>query len=934
MAKLTPMMQQFKQIKSEYPDTILFFRVGDFYEMFYDDAVTAAKELEITLTSRDGNKENATPLAGFPHHASSGYTARLLKKGYKVAICEQVEDPSLAKGLVKREVIRVITPGTSIEDNLLEEDRNNYLIAVYLPEGAEGSGDGGKDGNSGNNRDIDDLDKDEDGSKEGYSLAVVDVSTGELLVYQYSGLRGKDELKEEIARLHPSEIIFVAPVEKHAGIPHQELLREMDGNWAVNYMAPFSDREVALEFIEELESPPLLDSLNKIDASPPFLAAAAVLLYVKKMQKASFSHFQRARYINKSDVMSLDAITLRNLEIFETIRTRDKRGSLYGILNKTRTSMGSRLLRSWLLKPLLDRELLTRRWEAVDEIKGSPYFHGEIKKLLRDVTDLERFCGRLNLWQIGPREMLSLKKTLQLLPALQEILQKTGADLLQRMQEEMPDFADLAAELEQALQENAPFLLKEGKVFKPGYSSEIDELQQISGDSKTWMLELERQERERTGIRTLKIGFNKVFGYYLEVTKLNQERVPAEYIRKQTLANAERYITQELKEKEELILGAEERLAQIEAELYRKLCQRVADYTPQLQIAARHLANLDCLFSMADAAIAYNYVKPSLTEKDDGRMEIRGARHPVVEQKGEDLFIPNDIYLDKENERVQIITGPNMAGKSTYCRSAALLLIMAQAGSFVPAEMMAFTPLRRVFARVGASDDLSRGRSTFMVEMEETASILTGATDDCLILLDEIGRGTSTYDGMSLARAILEYLHGEGEARVLFSTHYHELTILEEKLPGIKNYTVSVREDGDKVIFLRKVLPGKADRSYGINVARMAGLPDEVIRLAHKFLHELEETDKFGMERGDQPQSRTGQLSLISEQRTEKKENEYSSLTRKEQKIIHEIKAMNLVNTTPLDALLKLFSIQNRLTASKPEAEALLKESQEMDKER
>ena len=898
VGKLTPMMQQFKQIKEQYPDTILFFRVGDFYEMFFEDATVASKELEIALTSRDGNRENGVPLAGFPHHASSGYITRLLKRGYKVAICEQIEDPSKAQGLVKREVIRVITPGTSIEENLLEEDRNNYLASVN----------GGEDG-------------------EEYGLAVIDVSTGELLVFQYNGPQGNNELQEEIARLNPSEILFAAQTELRPG--NHDLLKEIEGNRAVNYLNPFSDRESALEFLQGLNAPVLLEGLNGITSPAPFLAAATALFYIKEMQKAPFSHFQKIRFINKSETMSLDVITLRNLEIFETIRTRDKRGSLYGILNRTKTSMGSRLLRRWLQKPLLEKEKLTSRWDAVEELKNNPYLQGEVKKLLRDITDLERFCGRLNLGQIGPREMLALKRTLQLIPSLKEALLETRAGLLQKMQKDIPDCALLAEELESSLNENAPFQLKDGKVFKPGYSNEIDELQKISGDSKTWMLELERQERERTGIRTLKTGFNKVFGYYLEVTKLNQERVPANYIRKQTLANAERFITQELKEKEELIFSAEEKLARLEADLFRKLCQKTADYTPQLQLAAGYLATLDCLFSLADTASANNYVRPSFAE--NGRIDIKGGRHPVVEQKGENPFVPNDIFLDKDKERIQIITGPNMAGKSTYCRSAALLLIMAQAGSFVPAEEMAFTPLKRIFARVGASDDLSRGRSTFMVEMEETASILTSSAEDCLILLDEIGRGTSTYDGMSLARAILEYLHGEEEARVLFSTHYHELTMLEEKLPGIKNYTVTVRENGDEVIFLRKVAPGKADRSYGVNVARMAGLPGEVISRAQELLKEIEEggPGRWGQQSSLQERE-SGQLSLLrpsasltSPSEGEEREAQSPSRRRKPGRgapaegVIEEIMKLNLVNLTPLDALLKLFSYQNHLSGVK-----------------
>lgn len=886
MAKVTPMMQQYKKIKEEYPDAVLLFRVGDFYETFFEDAVTASKELEITLTSRDGKKEDAVPLAGFPYHAASGYIARLLEKGFKIAVCEQVENPAQAQGLVKREVIRVITPGTRIEDNLLEEDMNNYLATIYLSEKESECG-----------------------------LAVADVSTGEIMVFQFSGLEGMGELKDEISRLQPAEILFLnAGKNRPAG---RFVFEDMDGNWAVNYLESFPDRQTALEFLQELNCPSLLESAGRITSLPAFLAAASTLRYIKEMQKAPLSHFQKILVIEKGAAMSLDAITLRNLEIFATIRSREKEGSLFTILNRTRTPMGGRLLRKWLQRPLLERDLLSLRWDAVEELKHNPFFRAEIKRLLKDTCDLERFCARLNLGQIGPREMLSLKKTLQLMPALKTLLAETKAALFKKMREEIDDFAPLTEELEQAIDESAPFAVKDGNIFKTGYATAIDELRQISGESRNWMLELERLERERTGIRTLKVGFNKVFGYYLEVTKSNQERVPPNYIRKQTLVNAERFITQELKEKEELILHAEERLVELETELFQKLCQKVAEFTPQLQLTGFQIANLDCLFSLAEVASVFNYVKPSFSE--DGSILIRGCRHPVVEQTGEELFIPNDIFLDNDKQRIQIITGPNMAGKSTYCRSAALVLIMAQAGSFVPAEAMAFTPLKRIFARVGASDDLSRGRSTFMVEMEETASILTGAGEDCLVLLDEIGRGTSTYDGMSLARAILEYLHGKPGSRVLFSTHYHELTILEEQLQGVKNYTVSVKEKGDTVIFLRKVVPGKADRSYGINVARMAGLPEEVILQAQKYLKELEETKPPAVSNREKPsgqqsaestlsQGKKGQLSLFPETGAGK-----SAFSRNERKIIEELRELNLVNITPLEALVKLFSLQNRL---------------------
>jgi DNA mismatch repair protein MutS len=607
------------------------------------------------------------------------------------------------------------------------------------------------------------------------------------------------------------------------------------------------------------------------------------------------------------------------LEIFETIRSREKKNALLGLLDRTNTAMGARLLRKWLEKPLLERESMELRWETVGELKEKQLLKDDLAGILKQSYDLERLSGRINMGLVNPRDMLALKKTLVLLPQITLLLEDCQARLLQQLSKQIPDLSQLVKELDAAIKDDAPFSLKEGGIFKEGYCNEIDELRQVSQNSKLWLLEMEKKEKERTGIKSLKIGFNKVFGYYFEITKANLELVPADYRRKQTLVNCERFFTEELKEKEFLILNAEEKLAQLEYELFEKLRLNIVQYTILLQTAGHVLANLDCLFSLADLASAYGYIKPRFSS--DNIISITGGRHPVVERVQEELFIPNDVFWDGDKQRILIITGPNMAGKSTYCRSIALLLLMAQMGSFVPAEDMSFSPVEHIFARVGASDDLSSGRSTFMVEMEETASILRDATPHSLVILDEIGRGTSTYDGMSLAQAILEYLHNDLQTKVLFSTHYHELTALEDRLPGIKNFTVSVKEKGEEIIFLRQIVPGKADKSYGVNVARLAGLPFKIIHRASQVLENLETTalkkdGNYPAAENDFPnnplflniQSFEGQLSFLPAL-----QNKNDALNKKELKVLQEIKELNVVNITPLEALNILFSLQSRL---------------------
>ncbi|MGI6328213.1 MAG: DNA mismatch repair protein MutS [Dethiobacteria bacterium] len=895
MKQLTPMMQQYKKIKDDYPDTILFFRVGDFYEMFFEDAVTASRELEIALTSRDGNKEDRVPLAGVPYHAAQNYLSRLLAKGYKVAICDQVEEADQAKGLVRREVTRVITPGTIVEDNLLEKNRSNYLAAIVK------------------------LDR-----EDSIGLTFIDISTGELLAFHFEQDGSMDRMLDELFRLKPSEIVLEKLLTK---IMSQDIINRIKEFALINQNMAFSDEKEARDILSGQFSEKLLINSGIKNSKAAQYSTALGLKYIKKMQNNAIAHIDEIKFYREKEFLRMDAVTMRNLEITETIHSRDKKNSLLGILDRTRTSMGARLLRKWLEMPLLNKELIEQRWNTVGEFKEKLLLKEDLGGMLGYAYDLERLSARINMGLINPRDLLALKKTLLLLPQIKGLLESGSSKLLCNLKGQIPDLSLITEELHAAIKEDAPVHAKDGGIFKDGYSIEIDELRTLSRNSKSWLLEFEKREKERTGIKSLKVRYNKIFGYYIDITKANIEMVPPDYIRKQTLVNSERFVTRELKEKEALILNADERLARIEYALFEELRLKLASYTKQLQAAGKVLANLDCIYSLADAAAAYGYSRPDFSSNN--AIIIKESRHPVVERNEKEPFIANDLFMDNIDNRVLIITGPNMAGKSTYCRSAALLLLMAQAGSFVPAEEMSFTPVDQIFARVGASDDLSSGRSTFMVEMEETASIIKEATPNSLVILDEIGRGTSTYDGMSLAQAILEYLHDEVKAKVLFSTHYHELTPLETKLHAVKNYTVSVKEQEDKIIFLRKIIPGKADKSYGINVARLAGLPDKIITNAGRILKKLEGTRSLTPDNQKlYPVSTTpfigseGQLSLVPSRAAQE-----DAPAKKEKKILEEIKRLNIVDTTPLEALNILFSLQSRLLSKKEELHFREKES-------
>ncbi len=871
---LTPMMQQYRAIKESYPDSILLFRVGDFFELFFEDAKIAARELEIALTSRDGNKEGGIPLAGVPHHAVQNYIARLLEKGYKVAICDQVEEASQAKGLVRREVTRVITPGTKIEDSFLQEKRNNYLASI-----SKSAGQG-------------DL----------FGLSFLDISTGELFALQVTDL---ESVVDELFHFQPAEIILDSHTADDEGFLKQ--LQKYVPETALNIESSFPGPNEAAAFLREHLSDRTLADTAPGDYPAACCATAAAVSYVMKMQHFGLAHFQKLELLERNDFMRLDAVTMRNLEITETLRTREKTRSLLGLLDKTRTAMGGRLFRKWLEKPLLDSLEMLQRWDAVDELKRNLYGREQLTALLKDCYDLERLSGRISMGQVNPRDFLSLKKTLELLPRIQQVLLELESEMIAAARSKIPDFTGLARTLEEAIADDAPFTLKEGSIFKDGYAPEIDELRSIARNSRGWILDLEKEERQKTGIKSLKIGYNRVFGYYIEVTRLNSHLVPGHYIRKQTLVNAERFITEDLKEQESLILNAEEKLGQIEYELFESLRCHVAGHTFSLQLTGRLLAVLDCLSSLAEAASIHSFSKPALVH-DCSETVLEEARHPVVEHTLEIPFIPNDFAPGEK--RVMVLTGPNMAGKSTYCRSIALLYIMAQAGSFVPAAVMKFEPVEQIFARVGASDDLGSGRSTFMVEMEETGSILSQAAAKSLVVLDEIGRGTSTYDGMSLAQSVLEYLHDHTGALVLFSTHYHELTVLEAACSAVQNYCVAVEERGEEIIFLHRVLPGKADKSYGINVAKLAGLPEEVLHRAREILADLEvQKDRGAAGEGYPLQEENGQLSLLGEPGTK------SARSSSEENVLREIKNLNIVNITPLQAINKLFSMQSQLCA-------------------
>ena len=876
--ELTPMMKQYMQTKEEYKDCILFYRLGDFYEMFFDEALTASKELEITLTGKNCGLEERAPMCGIPYHAVDSYLNRLVSKGYKVAICEQVEDPKTAKGIVKREVIRVVTPGTNLDTQGLDETKNNYIMCiVYMADR--------------------------------YGLSIADVTTGEYLVTE---LDSQTKLLDELYKFMPSEIVCNEAFYM-SGMDLDDLKNRL--HMAIYSLeAWYFDDALCRETLQEHFKVASLEGIGLSDCECGMIASGALLKYLEETQKNSLSHMSRLTRYATGNYMVLDSATRRNLELVETLREKQKRGSLLWVLDKTKTAMGARTLRKYVEQPLIDKESIVKRLDAVAELKDNAICREEIREYLNPVYDLERLVGKITYQSANPRDLIAFQSSLSMLPSVKYILKDMESDLLREIYEELDPLEELCDLVGRAIQEEPPLAMKEGGIIKDGYNDEVDRLRKAKSEGKNWLADLETREREKTGIKNLRIRYNKVFGYYLEVTNSFKELVPDYYTRKQTLANAERYIIPELKELEDTILGAEDKLCALEYELYCEVRNTIAAELTRIQRTAKAVAKLDVIASLALVAERNNYVRPKINEK--GVIDIRDGRHPVVEKMiPNDMFIANDTYLDDKKQRISIITGPNMAGKSTYMRQAALIVLMAQLGSFVPASSANIGLVDRIFTRVGASDDLASGQSTFMVEMNEVANILRNATNKSLLILDEIGRGTSTFDGLSIAWAVVEYISNSKllGAKTLFATHYHELTELEGKISNVNNYCIAVKEKGDDIVFLRKIVKGGADKSYGIQVAKLAGVPDPVINRAKEIVEELVTADI------------TGKVKDIAVQGSETKKKPQKKLdevdltqfslfdTVKDDDVLNELKELDISHMTPMDAMNKLYQLQNKL---------------------
>ena len=804
VAKLSPMMEQYVATKEKYKDCILFYRLGDFYEMFFDDAILASKELEITLTGKDCGMEERAPMCGIPFHAADTYINQLVKKGYKVAIGEQVEDPKLAKGLVKREVIRIVTPGTNLSSESLEESKNNYLMCISYV---------GKN----------------------YGISVTDLSTG---VFKTCQIQQAEKVVDEINKFQPSEVLYQAGVEQVEEIHAVCERLQVSHTEAPDYYFNLETDEETLKRQFHINS---IEGLGLKDSPACVASCGALMQYLHETQMSSLSHINHIETYSVDSFMILDSATRRNLELTETLRDKQKRGSLLWVLDKTKTAMGARKLREFVEQPLLYKDAIEKRLDAIEAINKELIVREELREYLNTIYDLERLLTRIALKTANPRDLLAFKTSIQYLPDIYNLLRELPCERINEIYEDYDSLEDLYDLLEQAIVEEPPVSIKEGGIFKQGYRDEIDELRLAKTECKTWLAELESKEREKTGIKGLKIKYNKVFDYYFEVTNSFKSLVPDYFIRKQTLVNAERFTTDELNTLSGKILGAEDKLYALEYDCYVELREKLAAALVRVQKMAGYIAELDALCSLAYVADKNNYVRPSLNT--DGVIDIKGGRHPVVEKMlANDSFVENDTYLNNAESRISIITGPNMAGKSTYMRQVALITLMAQIGSFVPARAARIGVVDRIFTRIGASDDLAGGQSTFMVEMSEVAEILRQATAHSLLILDEIGRGTSTFDGMSIARAVLEFCADRKRlgAKTLFATHYHELTELEGTLAGVKNYNIAIKKRGEDLVFLRKIIPGGADRSYGIEVAKLAGLPKEVVSRAKKILEELE----------------------------------------------------------------------------------------------
>lgn len=878
MAGLSPMMAQYMETKKQYHDCILFYRLGDFYEMFFDDALTASKELEITLTGKECGLEERAPMCGVPYHAVDSYLSRLVQKGYKVAIAEQMEDPKLAKGLVKREVIRVVTPGTITSAQALDETKNNYLMGiVYL------------------------ADK--------MGVSVVDNTTGDFLVTEVSTDRA---LFDEINKFSPAEVICNDAFSM-SGISLEDLKDRY--HFTVSTLdSHFFQDESCRKLLREHFKVGSLEGLGLGDYDCGVIAAGAVLQYLYETQKSTLDHLTTIVPYATGNYMVLDSSTRRNLELLETMREKQKRGSLLWVLDKTRTAMGARLLRAWIEQPLIRKEEILKRQNAIEELNLNYISREELGEYLNPVYDLERLIGRISYKTANPRDLLAFRNSIAMVPHIKQLLGEFTSDALKELTEELDPLEDLNDLISRAIVEEPPITVREGGMIKDGYNEEADRLRHAKTEGKTWLAELEARERDSTGIKNLKVKYNKVFGYYFEVTNSFKDLVPEYFIRKQTLTNAERYTTDELKNLEDVIMGAEDKLFSLEYDLFCEVRDAIAAEVVRIQKTARAIAAVDVFVSLSTVATRNNYVKPQINEK--GSIQIKGGRHPVVEKMmRDDMFVANDTTLDNSKNRISIITGPNMAGKSTYMRQTALIVLMAQIGSFVPADQANIGICDRIFTRVGASDDLASGQSTFMVEMTEVANILRNATRNSLLILDEIGRGTSTFDGLSIAWAVVEHISNTRllGAKTLFATHYHELTELEGLMSGVTNYCIAVKEQGDDIVFLRKIVKGGADKSYGIQVAKLAGVPDSVINRAKELVEQLVDSDLAARTR----EIAEGSAPAGHKPVPKPDDVEMSQLTLfdtvREDDIIEELKNLELGNMTPIDALNTLYRMQTKL---------------------
>lgn len=879
LSQLSPMMQHYMETKKEYPDCVLFYRLGDFYEMFFDDALTVSKELEIILTGKDCGLSERAPMCGVPFHALDSYLYRLVQKGYKVAIAEQMEDPRQAKGLVKREVIRVVTPGTITSSQVLDETKNNYLMGIVYMDGI-------------------------------YGISTADISTGDFMVTEVDSDR---ELFDEINKFSPSEIIcnnafYMSGVDMdELKNRYQVVISALDSR----FFGEESCRRILMEHFKV----GALVGLGLEDYATGIIAAGAVMQYIYETQKSTLEHITTITPYSTGQYMVIDTSTRRNLELVETMREKQKRGTLLWVLDKTKTAMGARLLRACIEQPLIHRDEIIKRQNAVEELNMNYISREEICEYLNPIYDLERLIGRISYKTANPRDLIAFRSSLEMLPYIKRILGEFNSELLAELGRELDPLQDIFQLIGDAIVEEPPITVREGGIIKDGYNQEADKLRHAKTEGKNWLAELEAKEKEKTGIKTLKVKFNKVFGYYFEVTNSFKDQVPDYYIRKQTLTNAERFTTDELKQLEDIIMGAEEKLVSLEYDLFCEVRDKIGAEVIRIQKTAKSIAGIDVFCSLSVVATRRNYVKPSINDK--GVIQIKNGRHPVVEQMmRDDMFVANDTFLDNGKNRLSVITGPNMAGKSTYMRQVALIVLMAQLGSFVPAQEADIGICDRIFTRVGASDDLASGQSTFMVEMTEVANILRNATRNSLLVLDEIGRGTSTFDGLSIAWAVIEHISNSKllGAKTLFATHYHELTELEGTIAGVKNYCIAVKEQGDDIVFLRKIVRGGADKSYGIQVAKLAGVPDSVIARAKEIAEELSDADIT---------ARAKEIAEISSNITQHKavpkpdEVDLQQLsffdTVKDDDIIRELDSLELSTMTPLDAMNTLYRLQTKL---------------------